>query len=72
MTDTYRVFSRNPWRKVGKGQFVPNPGARRITIATGVTLEEARRLCADGPANMLRAAGKEYRHKPFHEFMREE
>lgn len=70
-TETYKVFSRNPWRRVGKGQFVPNHCARCKTLATGVTLEEARRMCATGPANMLRAAGEEYRGKPFHEFTRE-
>lgn len=70
MTDTYRVFRRKPWVKVANG-YAPNPGARKVTIRKGVTLEEARAMCAGGPANMAREAGCEYRHLSFHEFERE-
>lgn len=70
MPDTYRVFSRKPWRRVD-GRYAPNPGARKTTIRRGLTIEEARSLCADGPANIARDAGREYRGLPFYEFERE-
>lgn len=70
MTDTYRVFSRNPWKKVN-GKYQPNLGACKRTLAKGLSLDDARRACATGPANLLRAAGKEYRHAPFHELEKE-
>lgn len=43
--ESYRVFVRNWWR-VEKGQLVPDPSARKTTLARGLTYEEARRLCA--------------------------
>ena len=68
--DTYRVFSRSPWRRE-RGAYVPNPGARKTTIRRGLTIDEARALCAQGPANQARDAGREYRGKCFYEFERE-
>lgn len=70
MSETYRVFKRNPWRRE-RGQHVPNPGARKMTVQRGLSLDDARRLCAQGPANQLRAAGREYRGQTFYEFERE-
>lgn len=66
----YEVFSRPSWRKVG-GRFVPYPGARRTRICHCETVEEARKICAEGPANMALSAGKEYRHLSFYEFTEE-
>lgn len=70
MAETYRVFSRKPWRREG-GRFVPNPGARKRTVQTGCTIEKARALCEEGAANKARDAGREYRHLSFLEFERE-
>lgn len=67
---TYRVFSRKPWRRES-GRYVPNPGARKLTIQRGLNREEARALCEDGPANQLRDAGREYRGASFYEFEQE-
>ena len=50
---SYRVFVRNWWRwEYPNGgnyprHLVPNPGARKTTLARGCTEDEARRLCAD-------------------------
>ncbi len=73
MTDTYRVFKRNPWRRnpAWPGGWEPNAGARKLTVRRGLALEDARKLCKQGPANKLRDAGKEYRGKTFYEFERE-
>lgn len=68
---TYKVFSRKSWVGDKKTGFKPAPGGRRITIRTGLSLDEARELCASGPANQARAAGKEYRHLSFYEFEEE-
>ena len=70
MPDTHRVFSRKPWRREG-GRYVPNPGARKTTIRYGLTIEQARSLCAEGPANQARDDGREYRGLSFYEFERE-
>lgn len=70
MSDTYRVFSRKPYMRVNGG-YAPNPYARKITIRRGVSIDEARTMCEDGPANIARDAGKEYRNKSFYEFERE-
>lgn len=43
---SYRVFVRNWWR-FELGKLVPNPGARRTTLHTNCTEEEAREHCAD-------------------------
>lgn len=69
--ETYRVFSRKPWRRES-GRYVPNPGARKMTVQRGCTLEQARELCTLGPANRARDAGREYRGQTFYEFEREE
>jgi hypothetical protein len=73
---TYSVFSRKPWRRVRplKGSaafYTPNPGARKMTLARGLTIEQARAHCAQGPANQARAAGREYRNLTFYEFTQE-
>lgn len=71
----YWVFSRKAYRRerdtFGRGRYVPNPGARRYTIARDQTLEEARRICEAGPANVALAAGREYRGLSFYEFERQ-
>ncbi len=67
MTTAYRVFKRNPYRRE-RGHYVPNPGARKLTIRTVETIEEARAICRDGPANRARDAGYEYRGLTFYEF----
>lgn len=66
---TYRVFSRKVWKREG-GRWVPRPFySRGRTIRRGVqTEDEARQLCASGPANVALREGREYRHLPFHEF----
>lgn len=76
MCTTYRVFKRRPWKRVkplrhSAAFYAPNPGARRTTLRTGLTLEEARALCKEGPANQARDAGCEYRGLHFYEFTAE-
>ena len=44
--ESYTVFVRNWWR-MENGQRVPDPGARRTTIARGCTYEEARQICEE-------------------------
>lgn len=50
---SYRVFVRNWWRRAGAGDhgwpggLVPNPGARKTTLARGMTEEEAWAMCAE-------------------------
>lgn len=63
----YRVFSRKVYRREN-GRYVPNPGARKMTIQFVSSIEQARALCAEGPANIARDAGREYRNLPFYEF----
>ena len=63
----YRIFSRKAYRREN-GRYVPNGGARKITIGHAETIEQARQMCAGGPANVARDDGREYRHLPFHEF----
>jgi hypothetical protein len=41
---SYKVFVRNWWRREN-GQLVPDSGARKTTIATRCTYEEARAIC---------------------------
>jgi hypothetical protein len=67
------VFSRNPWKrnKAWPEGWEPNAYARGRTVKRGLSREAALALCAQGPANKLRDAGKEYRGKPFYEFERE-
>jgi len=43
--ETYRVFVRNWWRR-DFGQLVPDPRARKTTLARHCTEDEARALCA--------------------------
>ena len=51
--ESYRVFVRNGWRRAGKGEpgwpsgLVPDPGARKTTLALRCTEDEARRICAE-------------------------
>lgn len=49
-TDMATVFTRNWWRwensPSGRRQRVPAPKARKTVLATGLTVEEARRMCA--------------------------
>ena len=70
--ETYRVFVRNWWRVAGKGEsgwpggLVPDPGARKTTLATHCTEEEARAICAEyaathKPGRLSRKA--EYEHE---------
>ena len=42
--ESYRVFVRNWWRWEN-GRLVPDPGARKTTLATRCTYDEARQLC---------------------------
>lgn len=42
---SYMVFVRNWWR-LENGQLVPDPGARKTTIARGCTEAEALEICA--------------------------
>ena len=58
--ETFRVFVRNWWR-MENGQRVPDPGARKTTLATRCTEEEARAICAEyarthKPGNLSRKA----------------
>lgn len=68
---TYTVFSRTPWRRVD-GRYVPHGGAKRRKIRTGLTWDEAVKLCEKGPANIARENGREYRGKNFYEFTADE
>lgn len=63
----YEIFSRKAYRREG-GEYVPYAGSRRVHICYRETIEEAREVCADGPANKALKAGKEYRHLSFYEF----
>ena len=63
----YKVFSHKAYRKEN-GEFVPYPNARRTHICYCETVEDARDICADGPANKALSAGREYRHLSFYEF----
>ena len=42
--ESYRVFVRNWWR-MERSQRVPDPGARKTTIARHCTESEARAIC---------------------------
>ena len=42
---SYRVFVRNWWRREN-GRLVPDPGARKTTLARGCTEQEAQAICA--------------------------
>lgn len=41
---SYKVFVRNWWR-MENGQRVPDPSARKTTLAKRLTYEEAREMC---------------------------
>lgn len=48
--ESYRVFVRNWWRWerssfTGERRLVPDPGARKTTLAKGCTEEEALEIC---------------------------
>jgi len=51
--ESYRVFVRNWWRwqydsvNTGSRRLVPDPGARKTTLAMRCTREEARRICEE-------------------------
>ena len=49
--ESYKVFVRNWWRwhydMGGHKSLVPDPGARKTTIATGCTEEEALQICEE-------------------------
>jgi hypothetical protein len=70
---TYRVFKRNPWRRDASWPdgWAPNSGARKLTVRRGLSLDDARALCRQGPANKALKAGEEYRGKTFYEFEQE-
>lgn len=68
---TYRVFTRRPWAGSKRAGFVPRACHPGNTLASGLTLEDARAMCAGGAANKARKAGKEYRHLAFREFTSE-
>ena len=38
----YKVFKRAWWRKDASGRLVPYPGARKTTLRTGLSYDEAR------------------------------
>ena len=65
--NNYRIFSRKAYKREG-GKYVPYFGARKITVGYAETIEQARAMCASGPANAARKQGREYRNLPFHEF----
>jgi hypothetical protein len=75
MSDSYRVFKRNPWKrnKAWPGGWEPHGGARKQTVRRGVDLETARRICAEGNKenNARRAAGKSNEGRIWFEFERE-
>lgn len=43
---SFKVFVRNWWRREN-GQLVPDPRARKTTLAVGCTEEEARSICEE-------------------------
>jgi len=43
---TYKVFVRDWWR-MENGVRVPNPGARKHTLATRLSYDEAREMCRE-------------------------
>lgn len=49
----YKVFVRNWWRwgpperPTGKQRLIPDPGARKTTLARGLTESEARAMCKE-------------------------
>lgn len=49
--ESYRVFTRVWWRwhyQLGDERIkVPNPGARKTTLARGMTYDEARAMCEE-------------------------
>ena len=55
--ESYRVFVRNWWRwehssvSPSLRYKVPHPGARKTTLATRCTYEEARRICEEYAAS---------------------
>ena len=42
---TFKVFKRAWWKKDANGNLVPNLGARKTTLRTGLTESEARSFC---------------------------
>lgn len=64
---SYRVFSRKVYRREND-RYVPNPGARKTTITHVDSIDDARRICAEGPANVALEQGREYRGLSFYEF----
>lgn len=52
-TQKYRVFKRRPWRRTPRG-WEAYGGARKTTVENNLTLDEARRCCAEGNKNAVR------------------
>ena len=68
---SYRVFKRRPYRRE-RLRYVPNPGAHCTVIRRNIaTIDEARAICAQGPANIALDQGREYRGLMFYEFTKE-
>jgi hypothetical protein len=44
---TYKVFVRNWWHRDAGGRLVPDPGARKHTLATRLSEAEALAMCAE-------------------------
>lgn len=42
---TYKVFVRNWWKRDAAGRVVPDPSARKTTLATRLSEAEARAMC---------------------------
>jgi hypothetical protein len=53
-TKTYHVFTRRAWKANPSWPqgWEPCGGAEKTTVATGVSLEEAKRICAEGNADL--------------------
>lgn len=41
----FKVFKRAWWRRDENGKIVPNPGARKTVLRTGLSESEARSFC---------------------------
>ena len=69
---TYTVFKRRPYKRTAWG-YAPHPGAHRTVIRRNVeSADAARSICAQGPANIARDAGCEYRGLMFYEYTSED
>lgn len=52
----YHVFKRRPWKrnKAWPCGWEPHGAARKTTVRRGASLQEARRICAEGNQNIVR------------------